>query len=82
MRGHGWPLTIAVVWLPTKASWLNQIEIWFSVLQRKQLQPNHFHSLEELAQAIMEFIRCANQSPKPIKWTYTVEKLEEKLGTN
>jgi hypothetical protein len=34
-----------------------------------------------LAQSIMEFIRCENLSPKPIHWTYTADKLEEKLGT-
>ncbi|RLA96666.1 MAG: IS630 family transposase, partial [Deltaproteobacteria bacterium] len=37
-----WPLTIEVYWLPKNASWLNQIEIWFSTLQRKLLQPNCF----------------------------------------
>jgi hypothetical protein len=77
-----WPLTIEVYWLPTNASWLDQIEIWFSVLQRKLLQPNDFDSLDDLAQSIMEFIKCQNLSPKPIQWTYTVEKLEKKLGIN
>ena len=77
---HGWPFTIEVVWLPTRASWLDQIEIWFSVLQRKLLQPNHFASCAALDAAISEFIRCENLSPKPINWTYTVEKLEQKLG--
>jgi hypothetical protein len=80
IEGNGWPLTIEVVWLPTNASWLDQIEIWFSVLQRKLLQPNHFISLEELAEAILTFISCQNQTAKPIRWTYTVEKLEQKLG--
>lgn len=81
IQANGWPLVIEVIWLPPNASWLDQIEIWFSVLQRKLLQPNHFHSLAELAQAILEFIRCENQAPKPIQWTYTAEKLEKKLGT-
>jgi transposase len=75
-----WPLTIEVVWLPVNASWLDQIEIWFSSLQRKLLQPNHFKSLEELTRAILEFIKSHNQSAQPIQWTYTVEKLEQKLG--
>jgi transposase len=79
-EANGWPLTIDVVWLPTNASWLDQIEIWFSVLQRKLLQPNHFKRLEELAEAILTFISCQNQTAKPIRWTYTVEKLEQKLG--
>ncbi len=81
IQTNGWPLTIEVVWLPTYASWLDQIEIWFSVLQRKLLQPGNFASLDELAQSIMEFVRCDNLSAKPIHWTYTVEKLEQKLGT-
>jgi transposase len=82
VTANGWALTIEVIWLPPNASWLDQIEIWFSVLQRKLLQPNYFDSLAELTQAILEFIKCQNQSPKPIRWTYTVEKLEQKLGTN
>ncbi len=72
-------LTFHVFWLPTHASWLDQIEIWFSILQRKRLQPNHFGSLPELEQAITDFIAYYNQEAKPIKWTYTIEKLEMKL---
>lgn len=53
---HQWPLTIRVYWLPTRASWLNPIEIRFNILQRKLLQPNHFPSLEALVKAIMAFI--------------------------
>jgi transposase len=82
VRLNNWSLIIKVFWLPTNASWLDQIEIWFSILQRKLLTPNHFHSTEELMQAIMEFIRCENLSPKPIQWTYTYQKLEAKLGTS
>ena len=78
---QGWQLTFQVYWLPTNASWLDQIEIWFSILQRKLLQPNHFVSVTALEQAIAQFIARYNQTAKPIKWTYTVEKLEQKLGT-
>jgi hypothetical protein len=78
---QGWGLIVQVYWLPTNASWLDQIEIWFSILQRKLLQPNHFVSVAALEQAIAEFIARYNQTAKPIKWTYTVEKLERKLGT-
>lgn len=81
-RCHEWPLTFKVYWLPVNASWLDQIELWFSVLQRKVLTPNHFHGTQELANAMMEFIKSENLSPKPIRWTYTVQKLEKKLGTN
>jgi transposase len=82
IEAHGWPLTIQVYWLPKNASWLDQIEIWFSILQRKLLLPNHFRSLHELEQAILAFIAHYNQTAKPIHWSYTVEKLELKLGVN
>jgi len=82
IQANAWPLTIEVIWLPTNASWLDQIEIWFSLLQRKLLQPNDFDTREDLAQAIADFIKGENQSPKPINWTYTIEKLETKLGIN
>jgi transposase len=75
-------LAFQVYWLPTNASWLDQIEIWFSLLQRKLLQPNHFGSLGELQHAILDFIAHYNQSAQPLKWSYTIEKLEHKLGTN
>ena len=73
-------LAMQLYWLPPNASWLDQIEIWFSLLQRKLLQPNHFHSLDELEQAILDFIVHYNQTAKPLKWSYTVEQLEQKLG--
>lgn len=82
IEAHGWPLAIQVYWLPKNASWLDQIEIWLSILQRKLLQPNHFDSLEALERAILAFIAYYNQTAKPIQWSYTVEKLEEKLGVN
>ena len=76
------PLHFQVSWLPTNASWLDQIEIWFSILQRKRLQPNHFRSPEDLEPSILDFLTSYNQTAKPIKWTYTVDKLECKLGTH
>lgn len=72
-------LAFHVLWLPTNASWLDQIEIWFSILQRKRLQPNHFESLQALEHAITDFIAYYNQEAKAIQWTYTIEKLEKKL---
>ena len=77
-----WPFTVEVHWLPTNASWLNQIEIWFSILQRKVLQPNHFTSLEDLEKTLQGFIAHYNETAKPIRWSYTAEKLEQKLAMN
>jgi len=74
-------LTMQLSWLPTNASWLDQIEIWFSVLQRKLLQPNHFSNLDELEHVIQNFIAHYNRTAKPIKWSYTIEQLERKLAT-
>jgi transposase len=82
IESHDWALSIQVYWLPTNASWLDQIEIWFSILQRKLLQPNHFERLGSLRQDILNFIAYHNQTAKPIQWSYTVEKLEQRLGAN
>jgi len=73
-------LHFQLLWLPPNASWLDQIEIWFSLLQRKLLQPNHFVNTADLEHAINAFIASYNPAAKPINWTYTVEKLEHKLG--
>ncbi|NTW04325.1 MAG: IS630 family transposase, partial [Oscillochloris sp.] len=73
---------IKVFWLPKNASWLDQIEIWFSVLQRKLLTPNHFPDLRTLAERIGEFISHHNASAQPIKWTYTVDKLVAQFATD
>jgi DDE superfamily endonuclease len=73
-------LHFQVHWLPSNASWLDQLEIWFSLLQRKRLQPNDFVSTTALETSLNEFIAYYNQTAKPINWTYTVEKLEQRLG--
>jgi transposase len=75
--GH---LRFQVLWLPTNASWLDQLEIWFSVLQRKHLQPNHFATASALETSLLKFIGYYNQTAQPIKWTYTAQRLEHKLG--
>ncbi len=49
-----WP-TITVVHTPVHASWLNQVEIYFSIVQRKALTPNDFHSLAELEDRLLGF---------------------------
>jgi transposase len=79
---EGWNLTVQAVWLPTYASWLDQIEIWFSILQRKLLTPNHFPNKETLQQRLLEFIAHYNQTAKPIEWSYTVAQMKEKFATN
>jgi len=62
-------------WLPVHASWLDQIEIVFSQVQRKVLTPNHYHSVGDLERTLMAHFTQRNRRPVPIQWSYTVEKL-------
>jgi putative transposase len=61
---------------PTHASWLNQIEIFFSILYRRLLKHGIFFSEEDLAEQMLAFIETYNQTAKPFKWTYTGKVLE------
>ena len=54
---------------PTRASWLNQVEIWFSILQAKSLTGASFTSVPQLRQHIDAFIAAYNENPKPFVWT-------------
>ncbi len=61
---------------PRHASWMNQIEIWFSILVRKLLRRGTFSSKEELKAKIEDFIAYFNQTlAKPFRWTYTGKPL-------
>ena len=63
---------IRFVYTPKHASWLNQIECWFSILVRRLLKRASFSSLQELQQRILDFIDYFNKTmAKPFKWTYT-----------
>jgi transposase len=56
---------------PTRASWLNQVEIWFSILQAKSLTGASFTSVAQLRKHIDDFIEAYNADPKPFAWTKT-----------
>jgi hypothetical protein len=56
---------------PVHASWLNQVEIYFSIVQRKLLTPNHFSSLAQLEHSLLAFQGHYQQSASPFKWTFT-----------
>ena len=63
---------IRFVYTPKHTSWLNQIEIWFSILVRKLLKRSSFRSVDDLRQRILKFIDYFNRTmAKPFKWTYT-----------
>ena len=62
---------IRFVYTPKHTSWLNQVELWFSILVRKLLKRASFTSVEELRRRILDFIAYFNKTmAKPFKWTY------------
>jgi hypothetical protein len=69
-----WP-TATLVHLPIHASWLNQVEIYFSILQRKAINPNDFADLNQLSQRILGFQDRYNATAAPFDWTYTRDDL-------
>jgi hypothetical protein len=63
---------IRFVYTPKHCSWLNQVEIWFSILVRKVLRRGSFLSTDDLRARILAFIAYFNRTmAKPFKWTYT-----------
>lgn len=68
---------ITVVHGPVHASWLNQIEIYFSILQRKVLTPNDFTSLSHLQERLEKFERHFESIAKPFEWKFTRDDLSE-----
>lgn len=65
-----WPNLIPVH-TPVHASWLNQVEIYFSVVQRKALTPNDFRSLSELEQRLLAFQKHYETVARPFQWRFT-----------
>jgi len=63
---------VVLYYTPKHASWMNQVEIWLSILVRKLLKRGNFTSLDDLSDQILAFINSYNRTmAKPIKWTYT-----------
>jgi hypothetical protein len=74
-----WP-TLIPVHLPVHASWLNQVEIYFSVVQRKVLTPNDFLFLNSLEQRLLDFQKYYEKIAKPFQWKFTKANLDEMLN--
>jgi DDE superfamily endonuclease len=71
---------LIVVHTPVHASWLNQAEIYFSVVQRKVLTPNDFHDLDTLERHLLAFGRRYEQIAAPFQWTFTRHHLNRLLA--
>ncbi len=70
---------LIAIHLPVHASWLNQIEIYFSILQRKALTPNDLANRKQMEDRILGFQRRYNQTSRPFNWRFTRSDLEERL---
>jgi hypothetical protein len=72
-----------LIHLPIHASWLNQVEIYFSIVQRKVLTPNDFDDLTAVEQRLLAFQRHYEQIAQPFEWTFTrrdLDRLLHRLG--
>ena len=69
-----------LIHLPVPASWLNQIELYFSILQRKALTPNDLPTLDALAERLLGFGEHYRQIARPFEWTFTRQDLDDLLA--
>ena len=68
---------IRFIYVPKHSSWLNQVEIWFSVVVRRVIKRGNFTSVDALHQRLLEFIEYFNQTmAKPYRWTFTGQPLK------
>ena len=73
-----WP-TLRLIHLPVHASWLNQVEIYFSVIQRKVVNPNDFFDTAAIADRLAAFEDRYNAVADPFDWTFTRDDLKDFL---
>jgi hypothetical protein len=69
-----------LIHLPIHASWLNQIELYFSIVQRKALTPNDFADLDALRDRLLAFGQHYRTIAQPFEWTFTRAKLDALLA--
>jgi DDE superfamily endonuclease/Homeodomain-like domain len=75
---RAWPNAI-MIHTPVHASWLNQAEIFFSIVQKKVISPNGFASLDDLSARLLAFTARYNQTARPFNWKYTAADLARTL---
>ena len=73
-----WP-NLRLIHLPVYASWLNQVEISFSVVQRKVFSPNDFYTLDEVEARLLNFQQYDEQIATPFEWKFTTTDLHALL---
>lgn len=70
----------AMIHTPVHASWLNQVEIFFSVVQRKVVSPNDFTNLDQVQDRLTAFEQRYNATARPFRWKFTPADLEDLLA--
>ena len=71
---------LTLVHTPVHASWVNQIEIYFSIVQRKVLTPNDFENLDQVTDRLTRFEQLYNTIAEPFGWNFTRDKLNAWLA--
>lgn len=74
-----WP-TLRLVHLPVHASWLDQCEIYFSIVQRKVVNPNDFTDLDQITERLAVFENRYNATAEPFDWTFGRDDLDKLLA--
>ncbi len=69
-----------VHFVPTYASWLNQVETWFSIITAKAIRRGSFNSVAALVARIDQFVQVYNKDSSPFAWTATADSIIEKIG--
>jgi len=70
---------VTIHFTPTYSSWLNQVELWFSKIERDLIARGIFTSVKDLGKKIMRYIRAYNQSPRPVDWSTPIRRDESTL---
>jgi len=74
-----WP-NVILVHTPVHASWLDQIEVYLSIVQRKLLNPNDFSTVAALKSDLIRFQQRYEKSARPFEWTFTRRDLHDLLA--
>jgi hypothetical protein len=74
-RPAGTYSNLILVHTPVHSSWLNQVEVYFSMVQRKVLNPNEFASLDEVPERLRLYEELSNGEPRPFQWKFDRKKL-------
>jgi transposase len=72
--------TTVMVHTPIHASWINQVEIYYSIVQRKALSPNDFTDLSQVENRLLAFEQRFNTTATPFNWKFTADDLDDLLA--